>query len=66
MVVNIQGPLVKMMHLASRGECLCGVVFGHPVRSARYNLDREYGSAWLQMAAWLQMQVGNGAAGLFG
>ena len=32
MVVNIQGSLVKMMHLASAAECLCGVVFVHPVR----------------------------------
>ena len=36
------------------GGCLCGVVFGHPVRSARHNLDHEYGSAGLQMAAWLR------------
>ena len=55
-----------MMYLASRGECLCTVVFGYSVRSARHNLDHEYGSAGLQMAAWLQTRVGKGAAGLFG
>ena len=55
-----------MMYLASRGECLGAVVFGHPVRSARHNLDHEYSSAGLQMAAELQMRVGKGAAGMFG